>query len=327
MSGYLDQWIAEHCGLTLPLTQAAVDAYQLRALSAQAAYAVEHSRFYRQLYQGYDLSRPLELPLISAADLVAAGTGMVCLSQSKIKRIVSLMTSGSTAAPKRIYFSQADLELTVDFFANGMQLLTRAGERVMICMDGTTPDGLGDLLARGLRRMGAEPLIYGYIRDAADAARYALARQPHCLVGVPRQVMAMAELCPELRPRTVLLSADNIPDSLRQQLEQLWQTSVFAHWGMRETGLGGAVECPAHCGQHIRHADLLLEIVDPSSGERLPDGEWGEIVVSTLTREAMPILRYRTGDISRLISEPCPCGSPLKRLDAVEGHKIQEDLR
>ena len=283
---------------------------------------VEHSRFYRHLYDGYDLEDPLSLPLISSEDIVAAGTSIVCLSQSRIKRIVSMMTSGSTAAPKRIYFSEADLDLTIDFFANGMLLMTGPGERVMICMDGQTPDGLGDLLARGLQRDGVEPLVYGYLRDMEDAATYALAHQPHCLVGVPQQVLALAELCPQLRPLTVLLSADNVPDDLRQRIEQLWQTEVFSHWGMRETGLGGAVECPAHDGHHIRHADLLVEIIDPISGRRLPDGEWGEIVISTLTREAMPLLRYRTGDISRLLAEPCRCGSPLKRLDAVEGHKI-----
>ena len=317
-----DQWIGRHCQLEGPVSQQAVDSYQLAALSRQAAYVVEHSRFYRQLYAGYDLEDPLSLPLISSEDIVAAGTSIVCLSQSRIKRIVSMMTSGSTAAPKRIYFSEADLELTIDFFANGMLLMTGPGERVMICMDGQTPDGLGDLLARGLQREGVEPLIYGYLRDMEDAATYALAHQPHCLVGVPQQVLALAELCPQLRPRTVLLSADNVPDELRQRIEQLWQTEVFSHWGMRETGLGGAVECPAHDGHHIRHADLLVEIIDPVSGRRLPDGEWGEIVISTLTREAMPLLRYRTGDISRLLAEPCRCGSPLKRLDAVEGHKI-----
>lgn len=317
-----DQWIWRHCQLEGPVSQQAVDSYQLAALSRQAAYVVEHSRFYRQLYAGYDLQDPLSLPLISSEDIVAAGTSIVCLSQSQIKRIVSMMTSGSTAAPKRVYFSEADLELTIDFFANGMLLMTGPGERVMICMDGQTPDGLGDLLARGLRRDGVEPLVYGYLRDMEDAAAYALAHQPHCLVGVPQQVLALAESCPQLRPRTVLLSADNVKDELRQRIEQLWQTEVFSHWGMRETGLGGAVECPAHDGHHIRHADLLVEIIDPISGRRLPDGEWGEIVISTLTREAMPLLRYRTGDISRLLAEPCRCGSPLKRLDAVEGHKI-----
>lgn len=320
--GLFDQWIGRHCGISGAVTPAAVENYQLAALRRQAAYAAEHSRFYRELYAGYDLDDPLSLPLISSADIVAAGSSVVCLPQREIKRIVSMMTSGSTAAPKRIYFSTADLELTIDFFANGMLFLAAPGERVMICMDGQTPDGLGDLLARGLRRKQIEPLIYGYLRDYDDAAAFARAHQPHCLVGVPQQILALCGHCPELRPRTVLLSADNIPEQLRRQVEQTWQTEVFSHWGMRETGLGGAVECPAHDGQHIRHADLLLEIIDPQSGRRLPDGEWGEIVVSTLNREAMPLLRYRTGDISRLIDSPCRCGSLLKRLDAVEGHKI-----
>ena len=127
-----DQWIGRHCQIDGPITQQAVDAYQLEALRRQASYVVEHSRFYRQLYAGYDLDDPLSLPLISSEDIVAAGTSVVCLSQSRIKRIVTMMTSGSTAAPKRIYFSEADLELTIDFFANGMLFMTAPGAMLFL---------------------------------------------------------------------------------------------------------------------------------------------------------------------------------------------------
>ncbi|HOO90690.1 MAG TPA: hypothetical protein PLA74_07685, partial [Syntrophales bacterium] len=97
----------------------------------------------------------------------------------------------------------------------------------------------------------------------------------------------------------------------------VWQCDVFNHYGMTEMGLGGGVECEALAGYHIREADLLIEIVDPETGESLHDGEWGEIVFTTLTREGMPLIRYRTGDISRFIPAPCPCGTVLKRLEPV----------
>jgi phenylacetate-coenzyme A ligase PaaK-like adenylate-forming protein len=71
---------------------------------------------------------------------------------------------------------------------------------------------------------------------------------------------------------------------------------------------------------HIREPDLLFEIIDPVSGEVLPDGELGEIVLTTLTRRCMPLIRYRTGDISRILTGECPCGCILKRLDNVQGH-------
>ena len=86
---------------------------------------------------------------------------------------------------------------------------------------------------------------------------------------------------------------------------------------MTEMGLGGGVDCAAHMGYHLREADLYFEIIDPTTGEPLPDGETGEIVFTTLHRTAMPLIRYRTGDLSRFLPGPCGCGTILKRLDRV----------
>lgn len=324
-----DQWLARRSDLPEGFSQAQLDAWQLAQLRQRARYASEHSRFYRELYAGIDLERaqPGELPLISGEDIAAAGTAMACLSQTGIRRIVTMETSGSTGQPKRIFFSAADLELTVDFFAQGMTYMVAPGDKVLICMPGRNPDGLSDLLTRGLMRIGVEARHYGLVGDLADAAAVIREYRPDCIVAIPRQMLALAEFAPDLCPPRLLLSADNVPDELRRRVEDLWHTEVFAHWGMRETGLGGAVECGAHQGYHIRHADLLLEIIDPVSRQPLPDGERGELVVSTLNREAMPLLRYRTGDISHLIAAPCGCGSGLKRLGPVLGHKLMEVIR
>jgi len=88
---------------------------------------------------------------------------------------------------------------------------------------------------------------------------------------------------------------------------------------MTEMGWGGGVECEARNGYHLREADLFVEIVDPETGRLLPDGEFGEIVATTLTRTGMPLIRYRTGDISRFHALPCACGTVLKRLDRIFG--------
>ena len=88
---------------------------------------------------------------------------------------------------------------------------------------------------------------------------------------------------------------------------------------MTEMGLGGAVDCRARCGCHIREADIYIEIVDPTTGQPMPDGKQGEVVFTTLTRNGMPLIRYRTGDLSRIIAEPCPCGTILRRLAWVSG--------
>jgi phenylacetate-coenzyme A ligase PaaK-like adenylate-forming protein len=112
-----------------------------------------------------------------------------------------------------------------------------------------------------------------------------------------------------------------VSDECVELIERAWGCEVFEHYGMTEMGLGGAMACEAHDGYHPREADLLFEIVDPRTGAPLPDGEYGEIVFTTLTRTAMPLVRYRTGDMSRFIPGPCPCGSVLKRLARVADRK------
>jgi phenylacetate-coenzyme A ligase PaaK-like adenylate-forming protein len=84
-------------------------------------------------------------------------------------------------------------------------------------------------------------------------------------------------------------------------------------------GFGGGVECEALAGYHLREADLYFEVVDHKTGETCPDGSMGEVVFTTLTRQGMPLIRYRTGDIALMITRPCPCGSVLKRMDYVRG--------
>jgi phenylacetate-coenzyme A ligase PaaK-like adenylate-forming protein len=88
---------------------------------------------------------------------------------------------------------------------------------------------------------------------------------------------------------------------------------------MTEMGLGGGVDCPAHAGYHMRESDLLIEVVNPTTGAPLAKGEIGEVVFTTLTRRGMPLIRYRTGDLSRLLPGTCACGSPLLRLARLHG--------
>ncbi len=107
-------------------------------------------------------------------------------------------------------------------------------------------------------------------------------------------------------------------------LEETFGCCVYEHYGMTEMGLGCAVSCGYGRGYHVREADLYIELINPITGQ-VVEGEgrkpgysnYGEIVFTTLTRKGMPFIRYRTGDFSRWILEPCPCGSVLKRLDKV----------
>lgn len=116
----------------------------------------------------------------------------------------------------------------------------------------------------------------------------------------------------------MLLSTDHVPSTIVKVIEDTWGCDVYNHYGMTEMGLGGGVDCRARNGYHVREADMLFEIVDPGSGRPVGQGEWGEVVFTALTRNAMPLIRYRTGDMSRLVPEPCPCGTVLNRLAHVD---------
>jgi phenylacetate-coenzyme A ligase PaaK-like adenylate-forming protein len=136
-------------------------------------------------------------------------------------------------------------------------------------------------------------------------------------VGIPTQVLALARYGEGLALKSALLTTDHVPDAIARAVERAWDGRVYNHYGMTEMGLGGGVECQARRGYHLREADMIFEIVNPATGEPVAEGETGEVVFTTLTRRGMPLIRYRTGDISRFVPGDCPCGTTLKTLERV----------
>ena len=328
----LENWITGK--LCLPeggmVTRDLIASYQIEKLQQVVSYARQKSPFYRDL-----LSRVGEkgvmnpetfrtLPFTTAADVREQGMRMLCTSQDEIERVVTLQTSGTTGAAKRLFFTAEDLELTVDFFRHGMMTMVEPGDTVIVFLPGELPGSVGDLLSRALDSVGVKAVIHGPVRERAAARSEILRHDAPCLVGIPTQILALARregasAIPAGWVKSVLLSTDYVPTAIKEELERLWGCRVFAHYGMTETGLGGGVECEARDGYHLRDADLFTEIIDPDNGRPLPDGETGEVVFTTLTRVGMPLLRYRTGDLARIIADPCPCGTVLKRLSRVKG--------
>ena len=297
-------------------------ARQFEALNRALRYAAGQSPFYRRKLAG--ISLPLRrlkdlagLPFTSARE-IGNMLDMVCLPAERVERIVTLQSTGTDDA-KRVCFSRRDLEQTVRFFETGMNYMTGPYDRVAIHLPVRAQYSVGRLLADGLRRMGAQPFLLDVIRDYEAAVANLAAIDPHTVVGMPAQIRKLALLAPQARPKNVLLSADYVPESVRRTIERTWKCPVFTHYGLTESGYGCAVECPCHTGHHLRHDDLLVEIVRPGGEGVLPPRAWGEIVLTTLDREAMPLIRYRTGDMGRLLDGPCGCGSLLPRLDHVRG--------
>ena len=138
---------------------------------------------------------------------------------------------------------------------------------------------------------------------------------------MPGTLRRLALTAPHLKPRNVLLSADYISPSCVKTIERIWQSEVYIHYGMTETCYGFAVDCPYHKGMHIRNRDYYVEIIDPVTHKLLPHGEKGLVVLTSLRREAMPLIRYCTGDIGVMVAEPCGCGHSLPRIERVFGRE------
>lgn len=321
----LDAWIARKIGRAdRALTRADLEAYQLQKLRATLYLARERSQFYRNQLADMppDLSSLAalgQLPFTTTDEVRANPLGFLCVSQDAIQRVVTLDTSGTSGSPKRIYFTRDDQELTIDFFRVGMSTFTGPGDRVLILLPGGTPGSVGDLLAKALTRLGAIPIKQGPVSDPAATLTAIFCENIDVIVGVPTHILALVRQPNEPPPRlkSVLLTTDHVPDAIKQAVESAWRCTVYNHYGMTEMGLGGGVECEARRGYHLREADIFFEIIDPVTGNLVPDGEYGEVVFTTLTRHGMPLIRYRTGDRGCFMAVDCPCGTCLKTLERI----------
>lgn len=327
LENWISNKISSNGGLS-NLTRSAIEAFQLKKIKETVSYARQYSPFYKNLLAVF-ASDPLEFiedlstfPFTTSDDLRSYPLQFLCVSQSAVERCVTLQSSATTGSAKRIFFTKEDLEHTLDFFHNGMTTLVKAGDRVMILLPGDRQDSVGDLLSRALLRMNVRSIIHGFVKNPEETAEAVFNNDITCLVGTPVQILALFR-CNKgkenLKDRSmkVLLTTDYIPSIISKTLENIYNCEVYSHYGISEMGYGGGVECSARCGHHMREADLFIEIVDPKTGRILPDGEMGEVVVTTLNRIGMPLIRYRTGDLSRFIADPCPCGTVLKRLDKI----------
>ncbi len=327
MKTTVDALTARRLGLSGPLNRGIIEAAQMRLVRETVDRVREFSPWYREALAGVEaldlrsVSDLRSLPFMTSAEVAGHGERMVCVSLGDVARIVTLQTSGSTGSPKRLHFSRADLDATVDFFLHGMCNLADRDDRVLALLPFTQPDSTGDLLVRALSGGGVQCAGLWPPLASRDLAALIVEQGYTCVVGLPQHLLALSCELPLGRVRTMLLCSDYAPPALRRRIEEACGCTTFLHYGTTETGLGGGVECSAHDGCHLRESDLLVEIVDPHTGESLPEGEMGEVVVTTLGRQAMPLLRYRTGDAARLSTEPCACGGVTARLCDIGGRR------
>jgi len=124
----------------------------------------------------------------------------------------------------------------------------------------------------------------------------------------------------ELRLRLGLFGAEPWSESMRKEIETRLRVSATDNYGLSEVmGPGVSMECGFKSGMHLSEDHFLFEVIDPDTGEVLPSGKTGELVITTLTKEAFPVIRFRTRDLTRLMPEPCPCGRKFMRMQRVMG--------
>lgn len=322
----LDRWLADRMGLPAPPSRQGLREWQLDRLRETVRHALGASPFYaRHLADATpegiasfdDFSR---LPLMGPEHLRHRPEDLLCVSRGEIARVVTLRTSGTTGPAKRVFHTAEDMEATIGYFAWGMSGIAASGDTALLLMPDDRPDGVGRLLAAGLDRIGVRAVAHGVLESAGAALEQCLAEGARCVVGSPAHLNILARAwerrgLPQGVVRSVLLCWDAVPDAVARNCARIFGCRVFRHWGMIETGLGGAVECAPGSGMHLRETDVYMEIVDPESGRLLPDGAFGEMVVTTPLKRGMPLIRYRTGDVGRILDGQCGCASPLRRLD------------
>jgi len=319
------------------LSMEGLKSYQLREIRKTINIA-KRSKFYGEALKNIysddirDFEEFRKIPFTTSKDLVKNPKSFLCTTLDQISRIVTITSSGTMGIPKRIFFTESDLKATEKFFTYGMLNIIMPGQRVLILMPGSSPSSIGKLLREGLNEAGCEGIIYGPVFDVWDALETIQSKNIDCIVGLPIQVFYLAKLksrsgrYKNLKLKSILLSADYVPRSLCTAVSMAFNCPVFTHYGMTEMGYGGGVECSALNGYHMREVDLYTEIIDPLTGQNVKHGSYGEVVFTTLRREGMPLIRYRTGDIARFLPKNCSCSNAFKRMDYVKG-RVTEYLK
>jgi len=312
-------------------TRQQLEDYQFHQLRKVIEYAYNQSAFYHDLFTRErihpdslpSLDDLASFPFTRPSDLASSPYRLLCVSQSQISRVFSFESSGTTGSPKKVFFTANDLEAITDYMGAAIKSvalsagLGSSGYRVLILLpDGREASQL-ELLATGISKVGGLPIRGDVTLDAERQMEVISTHKPDIVFANTSRFHRISQYgqrhyaLDKLGVKVIFLTSEYVSGSLREQLQHFWSSQVYVHYGMTEMGLAGGIECEAHDGYHFDEAEFLFEVVDPITGAVLRNGEEGELVFTTLSREAMPLIRYRTGDLSRLVNDACNCGATV----------------
>jgi phenylacetate-CoA ligase len=264
------------------------------------------------------------LPFTTKRDLRDAyPLGMLAVSTSTLARIHA--STGTTGNPTIGAYTSRDLEIFAEVTARSLAAAgLRAGEMFQVAWGyGLFTGGLG--MHGGAERLGACVVP----ASSGNTARQMQLLEALPVAGIgatPSYALLLAErFAAEGRKpqslRIAVCGAEAWTTEMRDELERALGVTATNIYGLTEIiGPGVAQECAvAKDGLHVQEDHFLAEIIDPQTGAPVADGTWGELVLTTLTREAMPVLRYRTGDLTAMMREPCACGRTTARIAWITG--------
>ncbi len=325
--------IAFHSKAVETASRAEIENIQLERLKTTVSYALK-TPFYQERLGGIGLTSSEDIktlddlnkiPFTTKDDLRSAFPyGLLSVPREEVLRLHA--SSGTTGTPTVIYHNRNDLDAWTDLSA-----------RSIVCTGATTSDVFQNMMTYGLFT-GGLGLHYG-----AEAA--GLLVIPASSGNTKRQFKLMKDFestmvhatpsymlhlwskleeegikLEDLKLKKALVGAEPHSEDIRRKIESLYKIDVYNSYGLSEmNGPGVAFECVYKDGMHVWEDNYILEVIDRQDLSAVPDGEYGELVFTTLCRQATPLLRYRTRDISAVYPDTCECGRSHRRIRRITG--------
>ena len=272
-----------------------------------------------------DLSK---LPFVTKQDLRDNYPfGLFAVPKKDLVRIHA--SSGTTGKPTVVGYTAGDMDTWTECVSRIACAGGASSEDVaQICFGyGMFTGALG--LHYGLENIGAT-IVPSSTGNSEKQIMYMKDFGTSLLVATPSYALRLAEVAREmgvepkndLGVKIALVGSEMLTDAMREEMHKAWgeDMKITSNYGMSELmGPGVSGECEHMCGMHINEDFFIPEIINPETGEVLPAGEWGELVITCIKKEALPLIRYRTKDITRLIYEPCKCGRTTVRMENLSG--------
>ena len=293
-----------------------------------------NSPYYKEVFENNNITSASinsvedirKIPFTTKADMRANYPFGLVAGNMKDDGVRIHSSSGTTGNPTVIVHSQHDLDSWANLVARCLYMV---GVRKTDVFQNSSGYGM---FTGGLGfQYGAEWLGCLTVPAAAGNSKrqikFITDFHSTTLHAIPSYAIRLAEVIQEegIDPtsttlKTLIIGAEPHTDEQRKKIERMLGVKAYNCFGMTEmNGPGVAFECKNQDGMHIWEDCYLVEIIDPETGEPMPDGEIGELVLSTLDRDMMPLIRYRTRDLTRIINEPCSCGRTHRRIDRIKG--------